>query len=561
MQHRFFDWKDPDSSNDINRKYLGVIPPGVYRGFDSIATSTGTTLRLTHDVTGYKDTELDGTESGYKGLVITKQGVTVIEDTDVTVSLTLNNDVNPRIDLVVLEHTYVETAGGISAIYTVLQGTPAVSPITPTLTDPARQIVIGSLTWPGNAVSILDAVWGRERSPTFAQSVDYVLTQGNQTVTDLKTFSDLAVDNLYFNSQRVLVYSSGVLVSSENDSPLYHVAFSSGAWLGVNSVDIVGALPGKIIILRTAQNLMFNLNTSGLLINGAAYGTTPYYLSAGQGAMFQRSGTGWQLISGEGTYNTPTVHTGMSILRAGLPASVGGSGDVVVNTSDNTIVFGAYTTVRSINAVRRGNAVTGFNTINGTPSGPELTLHFTAGGVLKVNQSVPAGQLPIVITGYGARDIPIDVGGIVKVTDTGVNGYSVISIVDRYNHPVAEGRDVTSFITFQPQWSAGGLMDGQFKAYLRGQRLFLEGVVFGTTSADYNHIFTISVGALRPSASMFFPVIFRRATGNPFSSALMITGNSAPIPGIVAMTGTHTGGSTWELSFYGTAGIPVSGNL
>lgn len=561
MQHRFFDWKDPDSSNDINRKYLGAIPPGVYRGFDSIATSTGTTLRLTHDVTGYKDTELDGTESGYKGLAITKQGVTVIEDTDVTASLALNSDVNPRIDLVVLEHTYVETTGGMSATYTVLQGTPAVSPTTPTLTDSARQIVIGSLTWPGNAVSILDAVWERERSPTFAQSVDYVLTQGNQTVTGIKTFSDLAANNLYFNSRRLLVYSSGVLASSENDSPLYHVAFSSGAWLAVNSVDIVGALPGKIIILRTEQNLMFNLNTSGLLINGAAYGTAPYYLSAGQGAMFQRGGTGWQLISGEGTYSTPTVHTGMSILRAGSPASVGGSGDVVVNTSDNTIVFGAYTTVRSINAVRRGNAVTGFNTINGTPSGPELTLHFTAGGVLKVNQSVPAGQLPIVITGYGAQDIPIDAGGTVKVTDTGVNGYSVISIVDRYNHPVAEGRDVTSLISFQPQWSAGGVLDGQFKAYLRGQRLFLEGVVLGTTSADHTHVFTLSVAAIRPGAPMFFPVILRRASGAPSPAVLIINGNTAPGPGEVAVTGTHSGGSTWTLSFYGTAGIPVPGTL
>lgn len=170
-QKRYTDFYTIRSSDFNNRKDLGVVPHGLWRGFDYDALSSGTDLILSHGATGYTETAEDGTNHPDIGLVRTKQGVNVTEDASVTVPVTGNSDPTlSRIDLVVMSHTYVETPGGVAAGYAVITGTASLTPIAPALTFPLTQIVLGQIFWPPATTVIENATYTKSDIPDIANA-------------------------------------------------------------------------------------------------------------------------------------------------------------------------------------------------------------------------------------------------------------------------------------------------------------------------------------------------------------------------------------------------------
>lgn len=154
-QKRHTEYLSDDDSFQFNSFLIGLIPSGLYRGFEFNPTSN-LFLELNHTTTGYIYPKKDGTISPKIGVLRSKQGVLITEDAPITLQVSANTTANPRIDLVICEHKYEEIAGGLDAEYFVIEGTPNANPVIPTLTNPNFQVVIGQLYLPAGT-SVLDA--------------------------------------------------------------------------------------------------------------------------------------------------------------------------------------------------------------------------------------------------------------------------------------------------------------------------------------------------------------------------------------------------------------------
>jgi hypothetical protein len=167
-QKIYYQFKADDDTFSLNSRTLGIIPPGRYRGYE-FAPITGLVLRLVHIDTGYTYPKIDSVLSSPIGVVVSKQGCIITEDTNIELPIVANNVANPRIDLVVMSHEYKLFVGGVSAEYFVIQGTPSVNPTVPTVTDPLKQVVIGQLYLPAGCNNLTEGgvVWIPSDIPEF----------------------------------------------------------------------------------------------------------------------------------------------------------------------------------------------------------------------------------------------------------------------------------------------------------------------------------------------------------------------------------------------------------
>ncbi len=113
-QSRIHDYRSPRSSADLNRKLVGILPPGVYAGF-----------------TVHADGSID------PGVLLTPEGVRIEEDGPVSVSVPPGDATHPRLDMVVCIHEYLPTVPNVAAHFEVVEGTPASAPDYPDLPDHA----------------------------------------------------------------------------------------------------------------------------------------------------------------------------------------------------------------------------------------------------------------------------------------------------------------------------------------------------------------------------------------------------------------------------------------
>lgn len=153
-QTRYIEYLSDDDSFQFSVFQIGIIPFGLYRGFDFVATND-LFLTLNHGTTGYEYPKIDKALTPKLGVIKSKQGVIISEDDIISLQVNANATANPRIDLVVCEHKYEITTGGLAAEYFIIQGTPSTTPLLPILTDPKFQVVIGQLYLPANT-SVLD---------------------------------------------------------------------------------------------------------------------------------------------------------------------------------------------------------------------------------------------------------------------------------------------------------------------------------------------------------------------------------------------------------------------
>lgn len=191
MQRRYWEYDADDKTIDLSAFLLGVHPPGLYRGFDFVPTAD-MTLRLDHATTGFRYTDINKVQSSLTGMLKTPQGVLIHEDEAVTLSLQPANSSNPRIDLVVCTHEYVEISGGAQAIYEVITGSPSSNPVAPQLSSPNIQVAIGQVIIPAGVTALNKAgvVYTRSEPPFFANKQN-VRLNGGQTIEGLKKFSTI----------------------------------------------------------------------------------------------------------------------------------------------------------------------------------------------------------------------------------------------------------------------------------------------------------------------------------------------------------------------------------
>jgi hypothetical protein len=113
------------------------------------------------------------------GVILSKQGLTIKENEHISVSIDTNEySSNPRIDLIVLDHNYINIEGGSTAVYMVIKGTPAEIPETPALLNENTQIVIGSLYVQAGASALVAGYSYFDRNVLRNKAYSYELTEG-----------------------------------------------------------------------------------------------------------------------------------------------------------------------------------------------------------------------------------------------------------------------------------------------------------------------------------------------------------------------------------------------
>ena len=116
-QKRHLEWKDDDATYDLNEKFAGIFPPGRYAGYDLETFQADMVVRLNHDITGYTRLNKDLSEDYQIGILMTRQGAVIKDDNDLELTLAVNNNPTPRIDLIVAEHNHESVIGGVPCVY------------------------------------------------------------------------------------------------------------------------------------------------------------------------------------------------------------------------------------------------------------------------------------------------------------------------------------------------------------------------------------------------------------------------------------------------------------
>lgn len=163
-QQRFFNYKDDDLTWTLSRETLTLHKPGLYAGFDAVL-GPSMVLTLNHANTGLKSYSKTHVADAAYGVVISRQGTIVREDSSLTFNIAANAG-EARFDLIYMEHEYMDVQGGVAAVFGLVQGTPAASsvnaPLHPALPNPAKQVAIGALYIPaGTTTSLASAFYYR----------------------------------------------------------------------------------------------------------------------------------------------------------------------------------------------------------------------------------------------------------------------------------------------------------------------------------------------------------------------------------------------------------------
>lgn len=192
-QIRYHTYQRPLDSFAENRRTLGNLQAGRYRGFDTFNQSGALAGALLHTATGVVKTDILLASSNPMGSLITPQGVMIYENTPVNISgFVTNVGVNQRLDLIVCEHEYLDSIGGQAATYSVIKGTSASSqydiPVAPALTNPEKQVIIGTMFIPAGAVNLSNAVYS-PGVPTKTNGQGLALLDQTQKFTKTQSWS------------------------------------------------------------------------------------------------------------------------------------------------------------------------------------------------------------------------------------------------------------------------------------------------------------------------------------------------------------------------------------
>lgn len=252
-QFIYWNWKDDDSTANLNYRSLGINDPGVYRGFEWLDPTDpghpgGMTARLIQD-NGFQVVKIDQSTE-MRGVILTKQGVHIHENDDIDIPISNGDATNPRIDLIIQQHEYVLAPGASIAFYTVIEGTPAASPVAPALTVPNKQTIIGQLYVPANTTALTDAgvVYTPSPVPVFAGDLTIVHTYNDQYIFGNKQFK-------LFREKPYAATISGANIVVTEAANLYVIANVNSSYSAVSNFTHVYTGQGYRFKVLTLQRL------------------------------------------------------------------------------------------------------------------------------------------------------------------------------------------------------------------------------------------------------------------------------------------------------------------
>lgn len=182
-QIRMRDYKEPLASFNHNIMQF-TRKPGRFVGFDTMEQTSTLGFNIRHDATGTTYKNEVQTTIGPAGVLMTTQGVFVIEDTPLTGFTVDTNSGNTfdRIDLLVCNHQFLNLAGGQAATYSIIKG-PIGNATPPALTNPFFQVIVGRILLPAGATDLNQCTYFKERCPDSGDGKDARLTDTNEFAT------------------------------------------------------------------------------------------------------------------------------------------------------------------------------------------------------------------------------------------------------------------------------------------------------------------------------------------------------------------------------------------
>lgn len=461
MQKIFWNWQDDDSTKHLNQRSLGIFEPGLYRGFDFDNSSTST-IKLNQLTTGFNVVLTD--EPTYtverRGVVLTKQGVVIHENDVVVLPFTANASGNPRIDICVLEHEYVDVPDGSAVIYNVITGTPSATPVAPSLTSPKIQTILGYLYVPAGvtAANTSGVVYTRATTPVFANDSNIALHQSDNNFTMMNIFLGIqgSVKNCRIeptgNDGAGVYYFVLNLAGSYNDGDAdYRVnnfileAGYAGGLSGAENIRLRTISPdenlgGKEITIYTTQELRIDYGYDILPSDGGAeYCIIPpnsvFILKSVSNTLpLVDTNNKWILVNAQrASENRSNTFTELNNFTATV---VNNSGNVTIGTDGVATGFTYRNGNTMIVSAMAGSGV-GQTQVTGLPLLPEgsiITLEFTHASlsldtyIIKHNAVAVSGTVLPILTKDNA-ELVIKKKGSVKLRSTST-GYVV---VDTYN--------------------------------------------------------------------------------------------------------------------------------
>lgn len=194
-QIRRFNWLDDDLTASLNKANQGSIPSGRYYGFVWLDSNPSLTATFEHVDNGMTIIDSDSpiTRTEGVGEWRTKQGGIIQETASITATFDAPSTLD-RIDLLVGQHQYVQSAGGAVATYVVIKGTESANPIAPALTLPNEQTILGQMYIPGGGTDLTDATFTLAPKPDFAGDTTVAHLDRTQTFEEENRISQMTAE-------------------------------------------------------------------------------------------------------------------------------------------------------------------------------------------------------------------------------------------------------------------------------------------------------------------------------------------------------------------------------
>lgn len=294
-QKRYHNYQRPVDSFDENRRLLGLLQPGRYRGFDGIASFSGLGAVIGHSGTGILQTNSDNTtQDGPVGIWVSPIGTIVHEPGNLASINFASNAANgfERIDAVYGEHQWLASPGGQAAIYGVAQGANG-GPVKPVVSNPKVQVILGYMHIPANAANLSAATW-EAASISLLGNADLII---NHPELDTR-YARIAFQNTFTAMQHWSQASAFGAISVGNWTPDPSGNAFNGAGVAPVTINRIANLVNgtEILIwnpLNTGQTISLGLNT------------------ATSGGNFGIRCPQWQLLTGS---NTMVIKENMGVI-------------------------------------------------------------------------------------------------------------------------------------------------------------------------------------------------------------------------------------------------------
>lgn len=189
----FLKFQEDDSTVILNQWLNGILPSGVYCGFDASAFEADMILRLNQN-NAPEHIDTNGNQSKV-GVIRTKQGVVLAENQSIDFNIEPTST-QPRIDVIYIQYQYQQISNPPLPFYSLIKGTPASVPTAPDLTTPAIQIKIGEIHLPASCTALNQSGvrWVKEKSP-----IIYNLK---------KSLVVCQTNNLFVNASQILYFTN-----------------------------------------------------------------------------------------------------------------------------------------------------------------------------------------------------------------------------------------------------------------------------------------------------------------------------------------------------------------